>query len=158
MKGPGSARKEAAHPASYRALSSTAQLRAPGATLTLVIEVLGSPAASTADAQGWLRSGRTPTWRADKTSGCHVTWAVAQTRLPPVDLPSSFLLSLPSSYPLFSPPLSSLLSPLSSPSTARPARSSPSTARHNRRTTPPRPGDGAGLDVPPSDERQKFLS
>lgn len=30
MKGPDSARKEAARPASYRALSSTAQLRAPG--------------------------------------------------------------------------------------------------------------------------------
>lgn len=52
MKGPGSARKGTARPASYRALSTTALLRASGAILTLVTAVLGSPAACAADARG----------------------------------------------------------------------------------------------------------
>lgn len=140
MKGPGSAGKEAARPASYTALCLTALLRAPGAILTLVTAVLGSPAASNADARGWLRSGRTPTWRADKAKGCHVTRAVAQTSLPPADLPS--------------PPL---------PSSARPARSSRRRPAGSLARSLAAIGEHPGPGMPrssssPPDEGQKFPS
>jgi hypothetical protein len=144
MKGPGSAGKAAARPACSTALCKTALLRAPWAILTSVT------AASAADARGWLRSGRTPTWREDKASGCHVTRAVAQTRLPPADVPSS---------PLPFPPL---------PSPPQPAQRAPPAAapqdrvlarppaRRNRRT--PQIGGCRGARCPPQDEGQKFLS
>lgn len=77
-------------PCSSSALCTTAQLRAPRASLTSVTAVSGSPAVSAADVRGWLRSWWMLTWRADEeaASGRHVTWAAAQDGLPSPPLPS----------------------------------------------------------------------
>lgn len=152
MKGPGSGRKEAPRPANSTELCMTALLRASRAALTSVTAVLGRPPLQ----MPGMGCGRTPTWRADKASGCHVTRAVAQTGLPPADLPSSFLLSLPLFYsPLPSPPLHD---PPSAPGRPLPNRIPREQARPLQSETLPGQGMRRGSMSPPLEEGQKFHS
>lgn len=125
-------------PCSSSSLCTTAQLRAPRASLTSVTAVSGSPAVSAADVRGWLRSGWMLTWRADEeaASGRHVTWAAAQAGLPfpPLSSPAR-----PSPCPPCPPCL--LLLRLRALPPAAPA--APAALRG------PQAGDAAALSSPP---------